>query len=571
MSGEVNSGGQPKTPLPKHRHSRSAVAVRTEDGQPPNQTNQRSNRRHREQKQGPGVPAWQDSAPSPDATGDFDSDGNFISTSGPNGSQVYDNDSPTERGSQSVPRQKNRRKQRVKREQNQNPKSQPYTDVAPIPPREAPLHTQVLQNQVPNSTQTPAKSTAYAGPTFHASPAASALPIPKFLSKSVPPDTPQSSLQARLEQEKESSDKSSSPPREETVLEEPAPTNPSLTNPSRTSESPLDFFFKAHREEKACISCPLLLIMFNADRGQKARGTGAGTQSTPNSKPITNIPQSEPTPPNHWSKIYGTDQRHHIRQSSSGSGRDLFMMELDGNSASSFNVTPPRDDRTTGLHKFVTAPTNLLHQNSEPFPSEHVMNQQIYISPNFGKSMPSLPNIPPNASHTGTPFDQSQHYQVPRSAGSTPAPQSNNPYHYGNKNLSPLFQAARNDNFRRSSSLRQELRPEGSVELPANQPPYQFTQTQSQIGGIPDPSSVARGYLQSHLGQEVRMPDIDLSKFAAPNGPQQAPYAPIPQPSFVPSPSPMQSGRTHPGDVRSMEDDLRRLLNLNVPGGNGNQ
>lgn len=54
--------------------------------------------------------------------------------------------------------------------------------------------------------QTPARpyatpSQAYAGPTFHASPAASALPMPKFLSKSVPEQKQGSGLKAMMERE----------------------------------------------------------------------------------------------------------------------------------------------------------------------------------------------------------------------------------------------------------------------------------------------------------------------------------------------------------------------------------
>ena len=53
-------------------------------------------------------------------------------------------------------------------------------------------------NPVPSIT--PAKP-AYAGPTFHASPAPSALPIPKFFSKSAPQSADKDGLQSQMDSE----------------------------------------------------------------------------------------------------------------------------------------------------------------------------------------------------------------------------------------------------------------------------------------------------------------------------------------------------------------------------------
>jgi Proline-rich nuclear receptor coactivator motif len=73
----------------------------------------------------------------------------------------------------------------------------------------------------------------YAGPTFHASPAPSALPMPTFFSKSVP----DSGLSASLELENESDEESAS---------ELTPSKPKVANPRINHEpSPLDFLFKA--------------------------------------------------------------------------------------------------------------------------------------------------------------------------------------------------------------------------------------------------------------------------------------------------------------------------------------
>ena len=87
---------------------------------------------------------------------------------------------------------------------------------------------------------TPSKA-AYAAPTFSASPAPSALPIPKLLSRSVPEPVAQGSFQARLAEE--SSQETRAPMgRDRSHLEDER---------RESQGSPLDIFFKADREEKA--------------------------------------------------------------------------------------------------------------------------------------------------------------------------------------------------------------------------------------------------------------------------------------------------------------------------------
>ncbi len=83
---------------------------------------------------------------------------------------------------------------------------------------------------------TPARP-EYAGPTFHAAPAASALPMPKFFSRSVPTASPQSRLQARLDTERESDESEES---EEKIAAAP-----------KRIDSPLDVFFNAQKIERA--------------------------------------------------------------------------------------------------------------------------------------------------------------------------------------------------------------------------------------------------------------------------------------------------------------------------------
>ncbi|KAI1078487.1 hypothetical protein F5B20DRAFT_582403 [Whalleya microplaca] len=89
----------------------------------------------------------------------------------------------------------------------------------------------------------------FAGSTFHASPAPSALPIPSFLGRSYP-DSPASKVDSPGFRKADSSpEQELSPPTTESDEAEGSPSSP----PSipRTEESPLEFFFRADRAEKA--------------------------------------------------------------------------------------------------------------------------------------------------------------------------------------------------------------------------------------------------------------------------------------------------------------------------------
>lgn len=112
--------------------------------------------------------------------------------------------------------------------------------------------SQSKPNGTPRSTshskpQTPARTSgtpshAYAGPTFHASPAASALPTPKIFSKSVPEHKKGSGLRAMMDGEAD-----------EAFIDQ-SDGSPTLRR-SRLDQveqvRDLEFLFNAHREEKA--------------------------------------------------------------------------------------------------------------------------------------------------------------------------------------------------------------------------------------------------------------------------------------------------------------------------------
>ncbi|KAL8832391.1 MAG: hypothetical protein Q9170_004892 [Blastenia crenularia] len=109
--------------------------------------------------------------------------------------------------------------------------------------RSTPQPSHQTQSLTPGKkTNTP--SQAYAGPTFHASPAASSLPMPKFFSKSVPEVNKRPSMQSMTEKENAESSSEQS---------EGSPTPafaPRISEEQLPEDSPLDFFFKADREQK---------------------------------------------------------------------------------------------------------------------------------------------------------------------------------------------------------------------------------------------------------------------------------------------------------------------------------
>ncbi|KAI1398932.1 hypothetical protein F4819DRAFT_438264 [Hypoxylon fuscum] len=117
--------------------------------------------------------------------------------------------------------------------QNTNHSNKPRNKNGAVSPR-------YQKQDRPSPSLKPDTSPIFAGATFHASPAPSALPMPSFLSKSAV-DSPlkiTSSPEADL----------SSPLIES---DEASPSSPPSVPHTETEESPLELFFRAHRAEKA--------------------------------------------------------------------------------------------------------------------------------------------------------------------------------------------------------------------------------------------------------------------------------------------------------------------------------
>ena len=239
-------------------------------------------------------------------------------------------------------------------------------------------------------------SAMFAGATFHASPAPSALPIPKFYSKSVP-DSPGMKGVGSLQESYLSEAESPTPPKH----------LPSATTVQR-EESPLDFFFKADRAEK--------------ERARSASSSNPAVQATGPFAPPPNH-RNVQTPP-----ALGAQRRpsHAHRTSTGGSG--MFAMELDGPQGSGSPLGPgfgtpsyaerinaaknnrPREDSQNALERSEALKAYLFSDHNVS-PPPNVTATTIGSSPMTPKSVYSpnnqrSPAAAPQSQHNGFPFTQ---------------------------------------------------------------------------------------------------------------------------------------------------------------------
>lgn len=231
------------------------------------------------------------------------------------------------------------------------------------------------------SLATPAKSMAYASAAFHQSPAASSLPIPKFLSKSMPSAVPEDGLQARLDNEASKQSSTSPSP--------PAQPSPDLL---AREKSPLDMFFQADREEKA-----------------KKQTTSHS--ATVHDSPF--MPNRTPT----------------------GGNKDMFMMELDNSESPAVS----RSARPKLAPSMASAPGNIPTQLHQDTTTAATQSLKDFLKLPTQQQQPSPVQPSPNQLHN--PFIT----KTPQQQQSRPS-DPNNSLHYGNRNLSPLFHAARSPN-----------------------------------------------------------------------------------------------------------------------------
>lgn len=434
------------------------------------------------------------------------------------------------------------------------------------------------------TSATPLKNQgAYAGPTFHASPAPSALPIPKFLSRSVPaktvpgPPTPPPDNSS-------GSDNSPSP--------SPSPSRAPIAIPARHEDSPLDMLFRADKAERA-----------------------KNTTFSPNAQPIRPQPQQQEY--------------------------NVFPLELDGESRNSHMSPPPF--QSSGGHRSVTDPSrvpqlkDVQQTNNGNDIIQDLMNRlsmsqkkpaaEVATPPRQAPQAPAefqSPQYTPSPLHTGRP-SINRSVSGPTTPGQ--APQEGPDFFYGNRNLSPMFKAAQGDTPKRNSGLRTEVTADNTT---SKQTMFQDFPSIPSANAI-DPNAFSRGQ-PSNGGQglantrrgsvpygpnqqnQQRQPNKNVTQTPGRyqqrqdnnqrgrgnfhgNGPRHgrpAPHAPpasAPRPtttmmSFVPAsvsakpkaktveqlaapapPSaPAPASQTSTPDSLALEQDLKRMLNLNMTG-----
>ena len=370
---------------------------------------------------------------------------------------------------------------------------------------EAPILTPSQSSLTPNRPNvTPVK--AYAGPTFHASPAASSLPIPKFLSRSVPNVDKTSSLKAMMQQEAvETTSESDNSP----SLEKSQPTQ---ENGAREA-SPLDIFFQADR----------------ADKDSKAKGQSGDLAGS-------NGLRSE-------SK---NGFRHHSRQLTDNSLGGLFPLEMDG-------ANPRTPDGTVDNEPFTPAPkpmTKVDYKDDQRKAQTLELQKLLYspkpqrgvsCSPRFDSPSQSLsPPAPKNTFHDDAPRlvpdginrEQQQHAALLALVQKKISGMENN-------NGSAVQRP-------RSSKLWKEM----SLSSPSKQPSEApSTPTQPRLQKISDPAN-------GHTHQQRNDDTSSHSPFPSAFSPPAKTLGELPS-------TPLR----HPKDAKSIEEDLRRILKLDVIGG----
>ncbi|KAB8299762.1 hypothetical protein EYC80_000015 [Monilinia laxa] len=274
--------------------------------------------------------------------------------------------------------------------------------------------------------ETPSAAHVYAGSTFHASPAPSALPMPSFYSKSVP-DSPAIRTGGAIKEPDSSTDESSQ-----------TPSSAQMFNVSHREESPLDLFFKADKREKA----------------EKIRARSTNSNATGSVGPF-NPPLASPgntrTPPQPLSQ-----HRNKNIPNSRGSASGVFSMELDGSNSPGLPLGPafstPYNERIKAARK-TSSPTQ-IHNSS---PSNSLSNSEALKAYLFSTEPSTNGSLGPALSIT---TNSAMSYQGghsspigPRSAGIPGgSPQANYKYRGDSRSTGDVPKSAR-------SGLRQEVTP----------------------------------------------------------------------------------------------------------------
>lgn len=367
-------------------------------------------------------------------------------------------------------------------------------------------------------------SSRYAGPTFHASPAASALPLPTFFSKSVP-DTEWSTDpgMTALETEDESQD---TEPGELTPSKSRSALKEDVARKGHSS-SPLDFLFKAARDSKG------------ATQANLSDGNSERASPVPQTHKSLKSPQSASTDGAMFSFEMETPEPKStpIGPSFATPYRERMDALRSTSSPLQSPHTPPYDEGQRNGKPEIQKNFRLDPRLQQP---ASMSPQRLDEPPNpHGQPKPSL-EPPTNSFHTTSghvaPISAASYDQRSRTSTKTPgaAYGKNGVPHQYNGSACNHSQSVRTP----SSNLCKEMSPPSPTLSPSR--PQRERHVDS---AIPHPQTSAR------VGNPVSSPM------------RSGPYPPVapPGPYGVPD-------QAQPTDTKQMEDYLRRALKLDANG-----
>ncbi|KAI9839029.1 MAG: hypothetical protein M1837_002283 [Sclerophora amabilis] len=366
---------------------------------------------------------------------------------------------------------------------------------------------------------TPPKA-AYAGATFHASPAPSSLPIPSFFSQSVPELPAANSYSTTTGQSSKGNDIS------------PTRAHSNVVGNSKTvDESPLDIFFKADREEKA--------------RAKLGKASDASEGS-----PTTTLLQSPLRDEDSPLK----NRRNHSRNPTDSSISDIFPLEMDGTSATGRTPDPafatPYKVRMNAIRPN-TAPTTTTAMQSPD--NDHGRKTQalkemlMASSPHRAVSNPSrheesreLPESPSSSPDT-------QARETTQNFPGSGMPGQNKPAfnsHVSGVANKPTHPTARPSNLRKEVTILKNPEHSEAAKHPSSSSPGHSKQ---------NTFAISREILDAHI-------NASPSRSPAGRNTSSTTYSPSPPRKSV-DPTNQEPVRNN-SHIQSLEDNLRRMLKL---------
>ncbi|MCJ1293816.1 hypothetical protein MMC34_005372 [Xylographa carneopallida] len=394
------------------------------------------------------------------------------------------------------------------------------------------LHPEPRATSMTPVKKTTAPSQAYAGPTFHASPAPSALPIPRFFSKSVPVTEKGASLSTMMQDDSSEG------------LSNKSEDSPTMPNSLRVSQqlireaSPLDFFFNADREEKAKRSSINMNGISDTSFDQIA--------STP--KIVSPIPEH---------------MRHHSRNATGGSTNEMFPLEMDASEIASptraIRPTYPSPEARRSESSPSIIRTTSAQSEEQAKAKTEALKRFLQLSQYPGSSSEvASSSVALNYSGSPSPSPLSQHNYNLRTTSATSTPRgSNGGLGYRYRTQSPdsnppyLKQSpAINGNvLSQVRPLSSQLRQEMNAEMPLGS---------EELHSTPTPSRSCNVY---HQTTAQNLHNVQHNNSFSPHTPAVKKF----QPEDALRAATGENGTS----VDMMENELRRILKLDSLGSGG--